>query len=157
MERQRGGAQKGQSEQGGIVQPPYCVGLTVCITARYTSLLPKALLICCLLAPLASSGKEGGSGKREGERFSFAFSIFKLKSFLPRKCRPHLFRLQHGVIEKCWTIRPIIYMTEYICAFILRTIKCNSDYLTWYVGSLLICLSCLIAIMLVHDPILLDK
>lgn len=85
MERQRGGAHKGQSEQGGIVQPPNCVGLTVCITARYNSLLPKALLICCLMVPPASSGKGGGTRREGAERFSLVFSMFqpKFSTFVP--------------------------------------------------------------------------
>lgn len=69
------------------MSPPNCVGLTVCITARYSSLLPKALLICCLLAPPASSGKGGGNRERErGERFTlFFFFQFQLKSIFTRQ------------------------------------------------------------------------
>lgn len=73
------------------MSPPNCVGLTVCITARYSSLLPKALLICCLLAPPASSGKGGGNRESERERGrqiypgGFFLPIFQFKSFFTRQ------------------------------------------------------------------------
>lgn len=87
------------------MSPPNCVGLTVCITARYSSLLPKALLICCLLAPPASSGKGGGNRERErGERFTlFSFFSVSVKINFYQADFGQTVRLQHGVIvESCY-------------------------------------------------------